>query len=361
MRNKLFLSLLILASSLLVGCEELLGPAGDSSAGVLTWSFAPGEFIPGSETRGESISIPDTNAFLLTITSSKGKVLYDGPYGASPTSIMADPGSYTVSVKSEEFAAPAFSRPQFGAEEVIVVKKGETSRAVLHCTQINAGIRIKYAPSFKSAFPTASLKVKSADGSLPYPASETRVAYFLPGAVSVLKTDSGADETLFSRNIPAQHILTVTVSASASGSGGMSLQVDTARVWTSEDFKIGGGADGSSPSSAISAADVASHAGETDVWVYGYIVGGDLSSSGSKMNTSPPFTSDTHLAISYRSTVTDKASCVSVELRKGDLRDQLNLVAHPDNLSRQVFLKGDIVSSYYGLPGLKNITSWTLK
>ncbi len=353
---------LSLAAVVVAGCEELLGPAaGEAGCGVITWSFAPGGINAGMETRGESFSIPDTNAFLLTITSSAGKVLYDGTYGASPTSIMADPGSYTVSVKSEEFAVPAFSRPQFGAEEVVVVKKGETSRAVLHCTQINAGIRLKVAPSFTSAYPSASLKVKSADGSLPYPASETRVAYFKPGAVTVQKSDSGGDETLFSRNIPAQHILTVTISASASGGGGMSLQVDTARVWTGEEFKIGGGNDGGTVSSAISAADVASHAGETAVWVYGFIVGGDLSSSGSRMNTEPPFSSDTHMAISYRSSVTEKASCVSVELKKGDLRDQLNLVSHPDNLGRQVFLKGDIVSSYYGLPGLKNITEWILR
>ena len=88
------------------------------------------------------------------------------------------------------------------------------------------------------------------------------------------------------------------------------------------------------------------------------IVGGDLSSSGTKMNTSAPFDSNTHLTIAERSSIKDKASCLSVELKKGDIRDALNLKDHPENLGMQVFLCGDIVEAYYGIPGLKSLTEY---
>ena len=87
----------------------------------------------------------------------------------------------------------------------------------------------------------------------------------------------------------------------------------------------------------------------------GYIVGGDLTSTGSKMNTGPAFTKDTHIAIAARASVTDKSSCLSVELPKGEIRDALNLLDNPGMLGRLVYLKGDIVASYYGIPGLKNV------
>ena len=52
---------------------------------------------------------------------------------------------------------------------------------------------------------------------------------------------------------------------------------------------------------------------------------------------------------------------MSVQLAKGDIRDDLNLVDHPELLGRQVFLLGDIVESYYGIPGVQNISEYRLK
>ena len=94
--------------------------------------------------------------------------------------------------------------------------------------------------------------------------------------------------------------------------------------------------------------------GEKDVWVYGYIVGGDLSSS--KCSFDGPFSSRTNLVIASKSTFRDKMPCISVQLQKGDFRDMLNLVDHEDNLGRQVFLKGDIVESYFGITGIQNLS-----
>ena len=104
---------------------------------------------------------------------------------------------------------------------------------------------------------------------------------------------------------------------------------------------------------------MAAHAGESGVWVYGYIVGGDLTSS--KCSFAPPFTSRTNLVLAAKSSVSDRSACISVQLAKGDIRDALNLVDHPENLGRQLYLKGDIVPAYYGLPGLQALTDFDWK
>lgn len=101
------------------------------------------------------------------------------------------------------------------------------------------------------------------------------------------------------------------------------------------------------------------HTGEEDVWVYGYIVGGDLSSSGASFT--PPFKSRTNIIIAARSSTADKSSCMSVQLQKGDIRDALNLVDNPDILGDQIFLKGNIVEAYYGIPGIQGITEYEFK
>ena len=100
--------------------------------------------------------------------------------------------------------------------------------------------------------------------------------------------------------------------------------------------------------------------GEDDVWVFGYIVGGDLSSAGATVKTSK-LTKATHLAIATRSSVTAKASCIAVELPKGPIRDALNLVDHPDLVGTRVYLKGSLVASYFGTTGLKSVSDYVLK
>ena len=159
----------------------------------------------------------------------------------------------------------------------------------------------------------------------------------------------------------------------------ISVAVDTAKVWNSESYVIGGsgssgGSSGGTGSGGTggdngrndgidggySVAQAPSHAGEDAVWVFGYIVGGDLSTAGTTVKTSK-VTKATHLAIATRSTVTAKASCVAVELPKGKIRDALNLVDHPDLIGTRVYLKGSLVTSYFGTTGLKGTSEYVLK
>lgn len=303
-------------------------------------------------------AIPDTNDFLLEIKNSGGSVIYSGKFGAAPQTIQAPAGTYTVSALSCEFREPAFECPQYGATKVISVSNGRSTRVELVCTQLNAGFRLRFDELFRFDHPDANLCIKGADGELMYSLSETRMAYFRPGAVN-LWMDS---EIIYSRVLEEQQNLTLTLGGSQeawSGSGGMRLSVDTSRVWVSDNMTVGADSRGSDKSSALDILSARACAPCPDVWVYWYIVGGDLSSS--KCSFDPPFASNTNLVLATKSSCRDKSVCLSVQLAKGDVRDALNLVDHPELLGRSLLLRGDLVSSYYGIPGLQSISEYELK
>ena len=98
--------------------------------------------------------------------------------------------------------------------------------------------------------------------------------------------------------------------------------------------------------------------GLEDVWVTGFVVGGDLTRS--SMSFEAPFGSATNLAIAARSSVRDKDACMSVELPSGDVRDALNLVSNPGLVGSRVCVRGDIAASYFGLVGIKNVSDFVL-
>lgn len=92
----------------------------------------------------------------------------------------------------------------------------------------------------------------------------------------------------------------------------------------------------------------------------GYVVGGDLSSAKEGISFTAPFLSMTCIAIAARSSVTAKSSCMSVKLPKGDIRAAINLADHPELVGRKIYLKGDLIAAYFGIPGIENITEYVL-
>ena len=52
---------------------------------------------------------------------------------------------------------------------------------------------------------------------------------------------------------------------------------------------------------------------------------------------------------------------MSMQLPAGDVREALNLVDNPENLGRRLYVKGDLVEAYYGIPGIKNVTEFELR
>ena len=372
MRLKRLWALLPLVAAL-GACDDFGLRSGGQ--GELRWIISGN----GADTRASPAEIPDTNDFVLNVTDAGGKVLYEGAYGESPESLLVDAGSYTVAVHSIEFTAPGFSRPVYGDEQVVVVKAGASVTVRLNCVLENAGVRLQVAPDFLTSYPDGVLFLKSGDTRLMYGYSEKRIAYFKPGPISLILNNRGADEILLTRTLDARTILTLSISAPHGGSATAStitVAVDTAKVWNNESYVIGGGGSGSGSGNggggsggddhgsdldnAYSVAQAAEHVGEDDVWVFGYIVGGDLSTAGATVKTTKPTTAP-HLALAARASVTAKASCVAVELPKGAVRDALNLVDHPDLIGSRVYLKGSIVASYFGTTGLKSVSDYVLK
>ncbi len=332
----------------------------DTASGTLMFRF---EGNP-KELSKISKELPDTNEFLITVSDESGGTVFDGVYRDLPETMDVDPGSYRIFVRSEDFSGLKFSAPQYGDEQCVVVPPAGTMTVELGCRQINSGIRLDISPDFLTEYPDGVLFVKAGGSRLMYSYSETRIAYFSPGAVSLVLYDDGEETVLLTRTLVSQEILTLKVSVAGGGSEaasrGITISLDTSRVWTNESYIIGSGDSGGvSGDDAMTVGEARENIGMDDVWVSGFIVGGDLTSANASF--SPPFKSASNLLLGPRSSVSSRDNCIAVQLPSGDVRDALNLATNPDMLGRLVCLKGDIESSYYGLVGLKNVSDFVLK
>lgn len=359
---KRILKVFMFLMPVIVACDKL-GEDPELKKGELRVAFGD---LPPEETR-VAMEMPDTNDFLLYVANSEGEVIYEGLYKDAPESVIVKEGSYNVRALSREFSRPEFSSPQYGDEQCVVVKADEVASVKLICSQINSGVRLKTSPDFLTAYPDASLVLKSEEGSLLYSYSEKRIAYFLSGYISLVMSQGGIDNTLLTRWLGPGEILSLGVGVSQKQDpqtglkrDDISISIDTSRVWIEENFIIGESNNGGTSSeSAISVAQAMSSAGASDVWVRGYIVGGDLTSTSGSFEA--PFTKNSNIILGPKSTTTNRSSCLAIELPSGKVRDALNLVDHPEMLGRKVCLKGDIVGSYFGLTGVKGITDYILE
>lgn len=354
-------SVAILQLCLLFTACALLDDGG-SEIGQLRVSFGGdgGVFTRATE------SIPDTSDFLLTITDASGKTVYNGTFGACPESLDVASGSYVIKALSSEFSNPAFSTPQYGDEQCVVVPSGGVADVKLTCRQINSGVQLNVDESFLSGCPDGVLFLKSSQGKLMYSYRETRIAYFQPGDVSLILSQGGKDEVLLTRSLQPRQILVLGVSVAANtsdpyaqGISDVTIAVDTSKVWLNDNYVVGGTSDkGSSSDDAMTVAMAVSHGPGNDVWVSGYIVGGDLTSTSGSFEG--PFKSKTNLILGPKSTTKDRKACIAVQLPSGNVRDALNLVDNPGVLGRKVCVKGDLVEAYFGLVGLKSVDEFVM-
>jgi len=313
-----------------------------------------------------SFEIPDTNDFILEITDPNGEPVYYGPYGQSYDSYSVEEGECKVSVASGDIAAPAFETPVFGDMQTVNVMAGKTTNVKLSCRQINSGLRLKRDMSFLEKYPDASIVAKCGKGSLSYGQGETRIGYFPAETVTLSVVDKAEEIPLTEYTLERQTILTLTLSVIDRENGKSEMicagiDIDTTRIWKSDNFVLGGSKKGDSADNPMDIREAKASAGSKGIWVYGFIVGGDMSSSGTGISFEPPFTSNTHIAIASRANANDKASCMSVQLSSGTVRDALNLADRPENLGKQIYIKGDIVNAYFGVPGIKNVTEYIIR
>lgn len=340
-----------IVSVMVMSCES--AGLADKGEGELRLAFSS---VTWGEV-GAVTEIPDTSDFLLSIENASGASIYNGKYGDCPESLKVSAGSYTVTVRSSEFTKPAFNSPQYGDSQCVVVKKDGIVNVALVCRQLNSGVRLSISPQFLNAYPDGVLFLKSAEGKLMFSYSEKRIAFFNPGPVSLVLNRNSSDEVLMTRELEPQEILVLGVGVSGAAEqpqgNGISVAVDTTRNWTQESFVIGEGAGGTSSDDALSVAQARAMAPLEDVWISGYIVGGDLTSASGSFQE--PFKYKTNLILGPRSATTDRSVCIAVQLPSGAFRDRLNLVDNPSLLGQKVCLHGDLVVDYFNLTGLKNL------
>ena len=102
---------------------------------------------------------------------------------------------------------------------------------------------------------------------------------------------------------------------------------------------------------------------QPEVWVKGFIVGyidGASLENGSVFGAVAPEggeVSATNLLIADNAEETDYTKCIPVQLPSGDLREALNLQAHPENLGKSVTLVGSL-EAYFRVCGLKSVTDY---
>ena len=312
----------------------------------------------------------DTDNYILSLSSSEGKNVYHGLWGECPREFELSPGSYSISLLSDVFKEPCYDCPQFGDNRSVTLSEGQVSEVVLVVGQLNSGLRLLADERFVARYREGALFLRSVSGTLAYGYGETRTAYFLPGRVSVLLNINGSTSTVYSTDLGAGEIRTLRLGVSENNkpmaapiSGvNISVRLDTTRVWTSEDVDWNGssneGGGGEGWPSAVSISTARGMAGSKDIWVSGYIVGGDLTSK--TCSFEGPFSSRTNLVLADVATCRDRERCMSVNLASGDIRNALNLMDNPALLGRKIWLRGDIVEAYYRLPGLQNLSDYRL-
>lgn len=307
----------------------------------------------------KSLDLPDTEDFILSITDGDGGTVYRGRFGDSPEEMQVKSGTYTVSAASGTFEEAKFEAPLLADSKEVYVGAGEKVSASLLCTQANCGIRLKAEESFTDAFPDGILYIKGNGGRLMYGYSEKRTGYFKPGKVTISVSSDGKEQTLLSREVEEGEMLTLNLSATSDSAEGISIQTDTARHWTSGSYTWGDESrDDDGLLDALDITQARESAGEKGVWVKGYIVG--CAASASKLEFNPPFSKATNILLGLRSVTSEGKWCISVELKNKKIREALNLQDNGEIDGSFVYIKGDLVSSYYGLPGLKNVTGYKL-
>ena len=100
-----------------------------------------------------------------------------------------------------------------------------------------------------------------------------------------------------------------------------------------------------------------------EVWVTGYIVGIINTEVGTVLNArsaqfEAPFGINTNLMIAMSPDETNWENCASVQLPSGSVRTALNLSDHPDNLGKQVTIKGTTGEKYCGVYGLRSASNY---
>lgn len=309
----------------------------------------------------------DSNLYRLTISTAGGVTVYDSTYAGRPDVFYVKAGTYKIRVTSRDFKEPDIY-PLFGQEQSVKAKKDSTLCVEIVSRQLTGGIRFSFTHGFTSWFKGTGIYLKRDTVSVKYGYGTRHYLYFYPGEITVIyKNKDGypsytppdkpgyADTVLFKRKLKANELVTIALDYDLTkvSRDGFTFSSDTFRIRKDEYFNLGGIA----PYGCNSVWYAQTHVGDT-INLFGYIVGGDVSSTTFKKEK--PFTSKTNIVIGAQEWQALREKTIGVELPNGDIRKKLNLVDHPENLKKPIVIHGVVSDSYFGYPGLKNVTSYQL-
>ena len=309
----------------------------------------------------------DSSNYRLKISTSGGVTVYDSSYVGRPDIFYVKAGTYKIRVTSREFTEPDIY-PLFGQEQSVKAVKDSTLQVEIVSRQLTGGIRFSFTHGFTSWFKGTGIYLKRDTIVAKYGYGTRHYLYFYPGEISVIyKNKDGystytppdkpgyADTLLFKRKLKAAELVTIALDYDLTkvAYNGFSFRADTSRVRKDEYFNLGGIA----PYGCNSVWYAQTHIGDT-INLFGYIVGGDVSSTSFKKEK--PFTSKTNIVIGAQDWQALREKTIGVELPNGEIRKNLNLVDHPEHLKKPIVIHGVVSDSYFGYPGLKNVTSYQL-
>lgn len=353
---KRFVLMGVISSILMAACQEL--PEITEKESLISLNFAE----PLKSIQTKVAEIPDTNAFILSIMSIAGDTLYYGKYGERPDIITVPSGTYELRVESVKFKEPAFDFPQYGDKKIVIASNGEKVSVSFLCKLLNSGVKMNISERFRQKYLNGLILLQQKDGNIYYSYTEDRVAYMSTGNVEFMCEQDLNKISLFNKVLGAGELLTINLDVSSSKSSSeFIMTVDTSVVRIYENIVVGekfNGNDGSISEKALSISSAKDKIGEV-LWVWGYVVGGDMTSS--SISFTPPFKKTSHIAIAESASQKSRENCFSVELSKTEIKAALNLVDNVTLIGKKVLLYGVINGSYFGLVGMKNVSEYKIK
>ncbi len=309
------------------------------------------------------------NGYNLTLTdNSDNSVKFNGTIASFTSPMELPAGTYTAVVKSEDFTAPAFSKPVYGVTKSdITIASNQTTEATLQAAQTNAGVKVAYDAQMATSFPgkTATTTITDANGSLLYASDESRIGYFTPGSVTVKVTFDGKEYTQ-SLTLAAGKNKEVTVNITPKPATPSLLNLtisvdetfeDKADSWTFDEKPVVVPGDGSSKEKAFTVAElIANQSAGTGKWVKGYIIGFATGSPYSLKTTGFSSTENTNVVLADSPTEKDKAKWAPAKLASGqtpDIRTAVGLYSNPTHIGKFVYLKGD-PGAGFSVPAINN-------
>ncbi|MFA7116776.1 MAG: DUF6359 domain-containing protein [Bacteroidales bacterium] len=301
-------------------------------------------------------TVIDTNDFILTISNSEGKEVFNGLYKNRPEKLEVIPGMYNIGVYSGVFDSPAFSSPQYGDKQEILVAAGQKVFISLECSLLNSGLQLCTSDEFREIFEGGYIMVTSDFGELKYEFENNEIGYFTNTLVYITLFTEDKEQRIGHAYLTDKMILKIIINVKKLDIDGFKIEIDSTRINSLDYITIGEDRDGFTKETALLVDDAIYWEGMDDMWVKGYIIG-TKETGNDNYDFEPPFETYTNLIIATVSSERSPQRIFPIQIPTGSLRDTLSLVIKPENFGREILLKGDI-EPYLGSIGMESVSEF---